>query len=308
MILLELYGGGKNLKISFYIGVTIVLTLLAFPAGAQDDDESDIASEDVLDLFDDDEERTKKGWLRFYAAAGAAYLDADGSLSLNAPNGDSITVVDFERAGLQESDSTYWLSLNWRSANSKWGVWFSSWQYDVIGSKIWTDSVDIPGVGAIPVGAEVSSEFDADWYILEATYSFFRTDRVDAGIGFGFHAVDLDTTIKVNVQVGDQEVNIISERLDVLAPLPNFLAYVHWKISPHMNLVSRLGYFSLNYDKYSGAMVNAHAILNYEFSPRWAIGVGYQFVDLDLVVEKSDFDHDYDMSFSGPMAFIRIHF
>lgn len=280
--------------------------LLALPAMAQDDDAE--STVEVLDLFDEDEERTKKGWIQFYASLGIMSLGANGSLSAHLPNGNKTTIIDFDRAGLKEADNSYWLSLNWRSANSHWGAWFGSWRYDVSGSHIWGTSLEIPGREPIPVGASVTSDFDAHWFILEGTYSFYRSETVDAGIGFGFHVVDLDTTITASVQVGDQEATVISQQIDTLAPLPNGLVYLHWKFAPRWSLVSRVGYFGLDYKDYSGKMTNAHAMVNYEISPRWALGLGYQFVDLDLEVEETNHVQVYDIEFSGPMAYVRFHF
>ncbi len=261
----------------------------------------------TLDLFDEDAELTEKGWTQFYVAAGAMYLDGDGKFSARLPDGREVPIIDFDRAGLKDTDSSYWLTLNWRSANSRWGAWFGSWRYDVVGSREWEDSLPIGGT-EIPVGASVSSDFDATWYILEATYSFYRSASVDTGIGFGFHTVDLDTTITARVNIGDQEVQVVSKGLDTLAPLPNLLAYLHWKFAPRWNFVGRVGYFGMDYGDYSGEMTNLHAMVNYQFSPRWALGFGYQFVNLDLDVEKADFTQVYDIDFAGPIAFARYSF
>ena len=73
-------------------------------------------------------------------------------------------------------------------------------------------------------------------------------------------------------------------------------------------MVTRFGYFGLSYGDYSGHMTNAHAMVNYQLSPRWALAAGYQFVDLDLEVEKDDFTQVYDINFSGPMAYLRFSF
>jgi hypothetical protein len=289
-------------KTTKFIALTLILTALTLPAVAQDDSTDKPEQIEDLELFDDDEERTANDWVQFYASIGIMYLDADGSFKAGLPNGNEVTVIDFERAGLDESDLSYWFTLNWRSANSKWGAWFGSWQYDAVGSRTWEGGFDIP------INASVTTPFDAKWYILEGTYSFFRTEKLDAGIGLGFHMVDLDTTVTAKFQVGDQDLTFISKRLDTLAPLPNILAYVHWKFLPDWSLVSRVGYFDLNYDKYSGRMTNFHAMLNHEISRRWAVGLGYQFVDLDLDIEKTDYVQIYDMDFSGPMAYFRFHF
>ena len=170
------------------------------------------------------------------------------------------------------------------------------------------DSLELPNSDEIPVGASVTSDFDAQWFILEATYSFYRSETVDTGIGFGIHAVDLDTTLTAHAQIEGEEVEIVSGNLDTLAPLPNLLAYFSWKFAPRWMLNARVGYFTLDYDKYSGDMTNAHAMVNYSLSQRWALGVSYQFVDLDLDVEKTDYVQVYNIDIAGPMAFVRFRF
>jgi len=293
--------------VSLIVFMFIVL-LFALPAIGQDSAARDEEETPQLDLFDDDSERTKEGWVQFYVSLGATYLDADGRLSAQLPGGDNVTIIDFDRAGLKETDSSYWLTLNWRSATSRWGAWFGSWRYDVTGSRIWDQSLEIPGKDPIPVGASVTSSFDAKWYILEGTYSFYRTETIDTGIGLGLHTVNLNTTLKARIQVADNSEELVSEQLTTLAPLPNVLAYLHWKFAPRWSLVGRFGWFGLDYKDYSGKMTNAHAMVNYEISPRWSLGMGYQFVELDLEVAKTEYVQDYDIKFSGPMAYLRFNF
>ena len=290
--------------------VVSMLTLMAFawPVLAQNDEDKSTDPVAGLDLFDEDVESTRKGWPQLYVSAGIMSLDADGIFAARLPNGNTVTIIDFDRAGLKDTDSSYWLSVNWRSPNSRWGAWFGSWRYDVNGSRVWEDSLELPDGNEIPAGASVTSDFDAQWYILEATYSFYRSETVDTGIGFGIHAVDLDTTFTGRVQIGDQEAEVVSGNLDTLAPLPNVLAYVSWKFAPRWMLTARVGYFTLDYDKYSGDMTNAHCMVSYSVSPRWALGAGYQFVDLDLAVDKTDFVQVYDIDFAGPMAYARFRF
>ena len=277
----------------------------AVPTQAVEDDSTDEVS--TLDLFDEDTEKTEQGWMQFYAIGGAMYLDGDGEYAARLPNGNEFTIIDFERAGLKDTDSSHWLTLNWRSANSRWGAWFGSWRFDVTGTREWEDGLDIGGI-EVPVNATVTSDFDAKWYIVEGTYSFYRSKSIDTGIGFGFHVVDIDTNITVNLGPGDEQRDFVSGRLDALAPLPNFLAYFHWKFAPRWHMVARYGYFGMDYKEYSGYMANFHSMVNYQVSPRWALGAGYQFVDLDLNIEKKNYTQIYDIQFSGPMAFARFSF
>ena len=297
----------RGITVAQAISVTLLM-LFASSVLAENEEAETTDSVSGLDLFDEDVEETRTGWPQLHVSAGIMYLDADGTYAVRLPEGDNVTIIDFDRVGLDESDSSYWLSINWRSANSRWGAWFGSWRYDVNGTNIWEDSLELPNGGEIPVGASVTSDFDAQWYILEVTYSFYRSETIDTGIGFGIHAVDLDTTITARVQIGDQEAEVISGNLDTLAPLPNVLGYLSWKFAPRWMLIARLGYFTLDYDKYSGDMTNAHVMVNYSISPRWALGAAYQFVDLDLDVDETDYVQVYDIDFSGPMIFARFRF
>ena len=259
-------------------------------------------------MFDDDAELTKQGWVQFYVSLGVTYLDADGRMGVQLPDGDYVPIMDYDRAGLDGTDASYWLSLNWRSANSRWGAWLGSWRYDVTGSRSWEDTVEIPGKDPVPAGAFVQTTFDAKWYILEGTYSFYRSETIDTGIGFGLHTVDLSTEYTARIELADTAVEVVSDRLTTLAPLPNVLGYLHWKFAPNWSFVGRLGWFGLDYKEYSGQMTNAHAMVNYHLSSRWALGLGYQFVNLDLKVDKSNYVQDYNVDFSGPMAYARFIF
>lgn len=55
-------------------------------------------------------------------------------------------------------------------------------------------------------------------------------------------------------------------------------------------------------------MTNANIMVNYSVSSRWALGAGFQFVDLDMSIEKTDYVQIYDIDFAGPMAYARFRF
>ena len=189
-----------GIKVLLLIALSTALFAFSLSAGAaqeQDEEPHDTG----LDLFDNDVEGTRMGWSRFTVAAGLAYLDADGALAAQLPHRPPVTIIDFDRVGLKETDSSHWLSMTWRSDNSRWGAWFGNWRCDVNGVRNWDREVQIPDGPLIPVGAWVKSEFDATWYILEATYSVFRTETVDAGIGIGVHTVNVDTRLEARIDV-----------------------------------------------------------------------------------------------------------
>jgi len=282
--------------------------LLAIPGLAQDGTDTGVTQPEPVDFFDGDVERDEGGWPAVHVALGVTYLDADGVFAARLPDRPPVTVIDFDRAGLDETDASYWFSMNWRSSRSRWGAWFASWRYDVTGGYLWEEDLDIPGQPSIPASASVTSDFDTTWYILEATYSFWQTERFDAGIGFGLHTVDMDTSLEARVDVGEEGFEAVQANLDTLAPLPNLLAYVHWRFHPRWSLVGRAGWFGLDYGDHSGSMTNAHLMLTYDLTARVGLGAAWHFVSLDIDIEKKSYTQVYDIDFAGPMAFLRFSF
>lgn len=301
------------MRISSHVGRSqaaflVLGMLLAIPGLAQDSDDSGVTQPEPVDFFDGDVERDEDGWPTLYIALGITYLDADGVFAVRLPGEPPVTVIDFDRAGLDETDASYWLSLNWRSSTTRWGAWFASWRYDVTGGRLWEEDLELPGRPTIPASAFVNSAFDATWYILEATYSFWQSEQFDAGIGLGLHTVDIATTLQARVDVGEESVEVVQASLKTLAPLPNLMAYAHWRFHERWNLLGRLGWFGLDYDNYSGDMINAHVTLAFDITPRVGLGAAWHFVNLDLDLEKENYTQVYDIDFSGPMAFLRFSF
>ncbi len=264
--------------------------------------------DDSLDLFDSDVEQTEWGWDRLSVSVGYTELNADGRFDAVTPDGDRITIIDLDRLNVDDEDGSAWATLNWRSAGSRWGAWFGYWEFSGSGTQTWEDDLEIEDGEVIPVGAAVNTQISTDWYIVEATYSFYRNERWDAGIGLGFHVVDIDTRLDVEGSIGDEDLSESVVNLDTLAPLPNVLGYVHWRLGDRWLLTSRLGWFSLSYDKFSGEMMNFHGMLRFNLTQRWSLEAGYQFVELDVDVEKNTYTQVYDMEFDGPIAVVRFSF
>ena len=297
------YNPLTRLRLAF-LGLALAASGACFSQDAVIDDEISVSQSES----DENSELTNGAWSRFMLSVGGMSLDADGSYRLGLPDGRKITLVDFDRAGLPDRDSSYWLSANWRSRSNRWGVWFASWDFGSSGSRLWEDEWNAGDGRVIPVGAEVDTRFDARWYVLEATYSLIRSVRYDAGIGLGVHAVGLDTSLLARVGAGENDAEIVREELSTLAPLPNVLGYFHWNVADRWTLTTRVGWFGLDYDKYSGRMINMHAIISYGLTDNWSASLGYEFVDIDVTIEQERWVELYKLDFSGPMATLRYSF
>lgn len=285
-----------------------LLIALTTPLALAQDNREEAGSEESLNLFDGDVEETRNGWPRLSASLGYVALDADGQFDVALRNGKRVRVIDLDRLGVDDEDGSYWAMIAWRSRTSRWGVWFGAWEFGGAGFRIWEDELKIGDNLIVPVGAAVATEISTDWYTLEATYSFIRNEKWDVGLGFGFHVVDIETTLAAGARIGDYEKSEVLTKLDALAPLPNILGYAYRQFADRWHLTVRYGWFGLSYDEYDGQMTNLHALLQYDLSTRWTLEAGFQFVKLDLDVEKPLYTSIYDMDFNGPMAAVRFNF
>lgn len=290
-----------------YILLSLLITLSAPLAQAQGNSE-EADSEESLDLFDGDVEETRNGWPQLSVSLGYMALSADGQFDVALPNGDRVRIIDLDRLGVDDEDGTYWATVNWRSRTSRWGAWFGAWNFSGAGFRTWEDALEIGDDLIVPVGAAVATEISTDWYILEATYSFIRNETWDVGLGFGFHVVDIETTLAAGARIGNYERSEVLTKLDALAPLPNILGYAYSQFADRWHLTVRYGWFGLSYNEYDGQMTNLHALLRYDLSKRWSLEAGYQFVKLDVDVEKPRYTGIFDMDFNGPMAVVRFNF
>ena len=46
----------------------------------------------------------------------------------------------------------------------------------------------------------------------------------------------------------------------------------------------------------------------YRFTERFGVGVGYQYVDVDVTVDKSNGEAGFDIQFQGPTAYLSYSF
>ena len=271
--------------------------------------EADTEDDRSLDLFDEDVELTEDQWPQFHLRFGMMWLEGDGRISAGLPGGEEIPILDLDALGVDRTDTSYWGSLTWRSRNSRWGAWFGVWAFRSSGERLIGGDIPISESETIPADLRVDTVFDTDWYIGEITYSFFRAENMDVGIGLGVHLVDLETRLTTRLNVDGSEPR---ERelwsIESLAPLPNILAYAHFRLADRWTVLARVGWFSLNYDKYSGEMLNFHGFVSYELSPRWSLSAGYQFVDLDLDIAEETYTEIYDIRFNGPALVLGFSF
>jgi hypothetical protein len=158
-----------------------------------------------------------------------------------------------------------------------------------------------------PAGTDVTTNFDSDIYRLSAGYSFLKRPNYEAGASLGIHVTTFDLGVR---SVG----GALSESADTLAPLVTLGLYGQYALSPKWLLTGRLDVFALEYEEYSGSLVNFNAAVEYQVAKHFGLGLGYRHVDLNLeadptlTVGDTEWGGEFDYAFSGPTLYLSMVF
>ncbi len=154
----------------------------------------------------------------------------------------------------------------------------------------------------------VDTSFETDFYVTQVGYSFLKNERGELGVGAGLHVVDFDTTLKVSGEINGIGGSVQSDTADLTVPLPNILGFGTYAFTPKLSLDGSIGWFGLDYNDYSGNLVTLSANLEYRLTDHFGIGVGYNYVDMDLTIKKSSRKNEYDLEYNGPVLYVSAGF
>ncbi|MFC1778282.1 hypothetical protein ACFL3I_13235 [Pseudomonadota bacterium] len=85
------------------------------------------------------------------------------------------------------------------------------------------------------------------------------------------------------------------------APLPNVAAWYQFSPAKKWLLRSRVDWISASIGDYSGSMWNFNAGVNYQLSRHFGVDLSYQYFNLDVGIDSSDWSGGADMTYSGPV-------
>jgi hypothetical protein len=145
-------------------------------------------------------------------------------------------------------------------------------------------------------GTTVNSAFNSDIYRLSAGYSFVKNNRWEAGAVLGLHVTDFRASLSA-ARVGGQTG-------DALAPLPTIGMYGAYAFTPRWLLSGRADYFWLNYNDYSGHLLNFNVGVDYRFVRNFGVGFGFRHIEYDLTVNKSQYNGGINYRLNGPLLYL----
>jgi hypothetical protein len=256
---------------------------------------SDVSAQQASDhpLFSDD-------WL---FRLGGQNTDAEVSFGLANETLGEIPVYDLDGAGVDTDFGSFWAHVIWQ-APERWSFGFNYFRSEVDGERIADEDIFF-GDLEIPAGTGYQSEFVTNFYVLNGYYEFFQRPNQAAGVGLGIYALEMD--LQLQSLIGGQ-TGATQESADTLAPLPTLSLYYKHAFNDRWAIWADMGYFSANIDKYDGEIVAGRVSLDYWINKNWGLGVGYNYVDVDLTVDERIYDQRYKVQWDSFFLFLTAGF
>lgn len=279
-------------KWSLIIGLTLLLSVAAQPLMADDS---------VKD----------SPWAKFSFDAGAFLSTTNTNVRFGSGVGVS---VDLEEAlGMDIDHNVFRVDSYWRfSKNRRHRVDFSWFSYNRTGTRTIDEEITIKPPDeediAIPVGTKVESFLDLDIYQLDYSYSFIQDDRLDFAGQFGLYIMPISFGFSATGFV-DEEAD-----QDFTAPLPVLGFKFDVLIAPKWYFRSGTQLFYIQYENFTGSLVNGRAAV--EYNPWKHVGLGLGIDALRMAVEADgggdypgiDLRGNVEFGYTGIMLYGRVFF
>ena len=214
--------------------------------------------------------------------------------------------VDMDDLDLDEDKVILFLGGHIR-LTERWRLYYEYFHYDDTGSdtsEVYFEFDDL----IVPVGVDFESKLDFEFYVLNLSYDFYRTDRSYFGVGLGAHVVDFELEVASTFTAGNGMVSDVTEDEELTAPLPNIFTGGAYAFKDNLIFRYAAGWMSLTYDDYDGDLVFARASLEFYPFRNFGLGVGYGFRNIDIEYETDSKEETYDIELPGPMFFLTSRF
>jgi len=280
---------GRNIRAAS-LRVTLMLAAALLSAGAH-------AQSDNGDI--------RNPWLdsRFRLGIGEFFQSVDTNLSVGVAGEALEREFDFEETfGLDNNDNRGSATFYW-GFGDKWSV---ALQYLDQGSSrravldqdvSWEDYTLKAGSF---VGGGVSSEV----YRLFFGRKFSVGPNHEFGAGLGIHWLQLEAFAEGEFYLNDQPYGFERRIASAEAPLPNIGAWYAYAFSQRWLAHARLDWFSASIDEYSGGLTNAAVGVAFQPWRHFAIGLDYNYFNLNVDVDSSNWYGSADFTREGPFLYL----
>ena len=156
-----------------------------------------------------------------------------------------------------------------------------------------------------PIQASIASRFNLDFW--QATYTYWARQTERSGIGINLGVTGLRFDGELSGRAGASNAVIITQSAETDVPVPVIGMEGRWLLTDRVIAMGRGAVLPrVKIKDYEGEAYVGKLSVEYRFARRIGVGVGYNYFNLNGLVEKEAFHADLGMTVSGVEAFVRL--
>ena len=213
-------------------------------------------------------------------------------------NGD----IDFgDSVGVDKSNTIANVQLRWKFGRErKWSIWGQYFSNNSTGDATLEEDVDWQDI-IFREGTFVEGGVKIEVIRAFVGRSFVKNEQHDFGIGAGIHNLDLSAFIGGEILVDDVSTGYQEAEASGSQILPNIGAWYGFSPASRWLLHARVDWISANIGDYDGTLWNTNVGVNFQAWRHVGFDLSYQYFNLNLKVDKTDWNGGVDMTYSGPV-------
>ena len=232
---------------------------------------------------------------------GGFFIQSDLRARLN---GSSTTNpdVDFDETFGKADDSTRARAdLIWR-INPKHHITLMYFDARNSRSKVLDRQVNW-GDNVYNIGANVTSENEFMVGALGYEYAFMRAPTYEVAASIGLHVTEFTLKLSGDATVNGVPTSKAVQSNSVTAPLPVIGLRGAWVVTPNILLEAQGQFFKIKVDEVDGNWTDFQAKATWMFNKNFGLGLGYDRYTNRVDVEKTNFNGNVKLGYSGLQLF-----
>ena len=231
---------------------------------------------------DDSTKFKTQSWDKFSLSLGGFVANYENTLTLGSKQLGTGIVLNLENAlDLSVSAWAFRTKLQYRFGKKNKSA-FTAGYFQVYrtASKTLSNELDVDDI-TIPGGTFIQSKFNFSLIRAKYDYSFYQDDRVSLGASFGFFVMPLSFSIFVKDESATSA--------DIIAPLPVAGLRSDFLITPHFFYHQSIELLYLEFEGFSGKIVDLDLFLEYRPIKNFGFGLGVNSTEFDLKAQDSEY-------------------
>jgi hypothetical protein len=210
--------------------------------------------------------------------------------------------VDFEDSlGISHHSTLFNGQIRWKFGKArKWSLWGQYFSNDATGESVLTEDIEWDGV-IFREGSFVGAGVKLAVARVFIGRSWIKNAQNDFGVGIGLHNLDMDAYIEGEIQIDDETTEFQRVEVGDSQPLPNIGAWYNFSPARNWLLHARVDWISANIGDYDGTLWNTSVGVGYQAWRHVGFDLSWQYFNLNLNVDKTDWKGGVDMTYSGPV-------